>query len=1017
MMRRLAERSIAAGLVLCFGLERPARSWAQTDGQAPAAAHGRERLTRAITALEAAGRRDEARAIAKRWLARQPRSRAALDVAVRLAWEEGNVDAAFAFSVRRCALAPRDPAVLTAHIELALARSKPADGFEAARRLARVRGTGADRIRYARMAEWSGRPHEALDEWWRLARERGPSALPEAERLARMVGDERILRAVAFRRLRRELENVTLIEEISALSEALGEPEEARRVLIRAVSRREPPRRLLVLLAKLEARMGRSRSALRRWAEVARRYGTSADDDVERADLAWSAVGPEAALAILEARRAVGLLPPEVAKRLARLGWMLGDRRAKVRASYALLERGQLDPPSALRLMQLHRIEGQPGRAVDVAQRVLAPNARGRAFWAPLEGAAQVLLRGLEMGLESGRFSAAGALVGLLPEADEIARRWSAYWQVRARLALGRGREEEAVFAIDHAIALNPDAPSARAEILWVLIQLNDRTRLRDWARRVASGAENESLLFAPLAAAFHRLGQPHHALPWYARRARSAPTDWRFWLSYATALDGGGRGDAAERARRYGRSLVPSEESVGRVRFGGSGRSPAERILLARTLAFDGTRATTVRRAAASVLTELSDFEYASLALERLAAGPGLPAEHDARLRTALATRNRGRAQRLLDSGPRPTPFVEAETEAFLGRFDRAVAVAVRSRIERPGAVGRADILRYLGADGHRRPNDVRAEGTYGRLGNLELFGFEARGRASMGAYSLELSAGVQTFEDRPGATLGLAVTGDFRAALSLARPFGGTQIGLRTGVHRQMGGSALPQVALTVRSRVSGRLELFGRAAANEVVPESPFQYTLMVQDRLALGGVFNANERLTLSGRGAFELHRVREGDLLAVGGTGEVRFAGVLAPDGRYGRVEMYATGHGVVRDRVTPVPDRFPPVDDRGRDVEGLIAPSFVTVALGLKVARGVPGALPEHGIRFRYVVDGSVGWQAPLGTPAYWLEAGLGIALFGSDELSVRGFVGNVLAGLSDIRVGSRMGYTVRFGP
>lgn len=976
-------------------------------------------LSRAITSLESAARTAEALDLSERWLEKAPRQRDALDAAIRLNLGAGRLDRAFKLSTRRVSEFSEDAIAHEAHVRLALARAEPVDALPAARRLVRLRpGHRASRVLRARVAEWSGSPDEALESWWALALRGDVQARKEAERLARGLGDDRVLLALLSLRLNRGENNLAILEQLVFLSEKIGEPERARQALLRASKKPKAPKRVMIRLARLEARMGLLATASDRWSGIHERYGTTPAEDVERAQLAWRASGPEEALENLTEGGELDqkLASASVADLAANLAWHLGDRATALRAHRALLEIGQLESYQIVRLVRLLRAEGRLFEAMDVVEESLG------AVVSP-----EVLLRGLELAVAARRPQRASALLQASPPSERAARLWPAYWRYRAELARMEGDPAVARTSLERVVQLDPGSTQALADLLWLLLDLDDRDGLSHWFDQAGEGADDRPQLWRVLAVAASRVGRHQEALRWYALEAGRRPEDWSFWLDYAGALEQVGRRNSALRLRKYGLRQVSEQERLGRLLLGQGVLPKAELLLSARLLAFDREASSSARNAAVRFLLSEDDRARSERAIRDGDAddegsssrwGTTALSWYEARLSLALAKEDRAAVVRMIQSPPQGLdPSLEAEAYALLGEYDRALHVAFQSRVDGRTSVGRESVLLFLRAESLKRPREVVGAANYLRVGELDAFGAEAGCVLSEGSIRTRLEVAAHALEDRPGRAVGRAIDGDGRLAIEVEHFWDRGLVAFELGGQAQVGGNTVPQFELNIRRALDEQLEVFIRGRAFAVVPETPLLYTLAARDDVSMGMAWRLPERFSLMTSINLEHHHGRQGGTFGFGVVGDARLARDFLWQRGERRLSLYTSARAVLRDAQSRFPRELESLAAAGLRPEDLLPTEFAVVGVGAQLAQGDLTVVPDPDRALRYFVDVWGGWQWPSNEPAYQVEAGLGQRLFGPDELYVRGFFGNVLTGLEGVQAGLQVGYRVRLDP
>lgn len=1010
---RLVEKTKLADEVR---LTRAARYWAEAEDPSAAAdrwlelaerergGRGRpEVLESTVAALRRADRADEGLTLTRLWIAQHP-SPEALELAVQLELELGDIERALSTSERLLRERPEDPEVLRRHVGLALAVSRPDEGLVAARRLMSVEpGRRENRELRARVEEWSGRPEAALRLWWGLTRGGTPRArrraIEEAERLARGLGDQQVLLQVLSARLDRGDDRLEVLEQIVYLAESVGEPEQARLVLLRATRRPGAPKRVWLRLARLEARMGLLAGAVERWQILDARFGTDLDEAVERAGVAWRVLGPDAALDVLRGRPLATLNGPAL-ELLADLAWQIGDRDLGLAAHLRLVDRGAR-PHQISRLIQLLRSRGQEAQALEVALAGL------RATDDP-----ELLLSALELAARSAPERETEVL-GVSSEAVAASEGRPAFWRLRARIASLQGRREAAKLALQSALRLDGGSVQSKADLLWLLLDLRD-DELETWYGRIRRRARSQPLLWAPLAASAVALGRDREALRWYALKAGQSPDGWRFWLDYADALQRVGRRDAALRMRRFALRKIPEvSDDLAHLLVGAGVLPEAELQLRARRLVDDERAPRAARRAAARQLVT-TDGDERVLGFSAAPTRTLTTRLHEAELGLALALDDHRAVGRLM-SVPREDldPALVAQGHAYLGHYGDALAAALVSRVDGRGGVARATLAAYLEAESRAHPRELRARTRYERWGDLEALGFSVDGVYSRGAWAVLFDAGHRRFDDVPGTALGVPVSSDTWLGIGGRRAWSEGWLEARIGAHLQQ--QAVLQAELRFQHALNRKLNVLARVGVGDVVGETPSLLTLGVRDRaqVQLSGVGPVRTQWSVGLDG--EHHRARDGRTFGLGG---VLRAQVSKGWRRHGRQwEVYGSGQLTLRETNEVFEGELAALAARGLRPEDVLPTRFASAGVGARLRQGAMDLVPTPRRRLRYLVDVWGGWQWPRNAPAFRVEAGVGHRLFGPDEISARGFVGNVVGGQDGVQAGVQLEYRLRLEP
>lgn len=397
------------------------------------------------------------------------------------------------------------------------------------------------RERLAQVSEWLGKPEEALGHWLELARQTDrEDAWQAVLRLAPGLFDDPALLLALEHELRRRPGDARLLTEIVAVYERIGEPAEAMRILQAHTAGRADAARLR-LLAGLAERSGDIDAALDALGRLDALEGPGAARAAHRASLLVTLGRFDAALAVLDAARAVA-----------------GDGDADYWRFYAslalLLQRQDLAREALARVIALP--DAQAAEFSDLVEllRTLRPLDAARLAeqaWRRFDTPAW-LQRTLDLYLAAGELRAIDRLFGALSVAQsaQVARS-AALLQLRARWHLDRGRRGAALRDLERAIALAPDAIAPREALLWALIDGNETLALQTLLARHEARWAHEPDLHDALGAAWQALSRPQVALERYWQpRAAAHRGDFLWLMNFADALEQNGEVDRAWRLR-----------------------------------------------------------------------------------------------------------------------------------------------------------------------------------------------------------------------------------------------------------------------------------------------------------------------------------------------------------------------------------------------------------------------------------------------------------------------------------
>lgn len=444
------------------------------------------------------------------------------------------------------------------HYQLAydifLANRNLEDAFKVAEAAVRqVPGDLAWRERLAKVAEWTGKPETALQQWLYLGRHGNDEAWQAVLRLAPAFGDHAAaLEAWQHVEARRRLVP-TEWQLVADLYEQAAQPVEGANFLAGRHARDHDPQ-LLELAARLQRNAGQDEAALKTWQQLIERHGATADRVLKAASLHLQQGRFREAMELLQRHRAqAGAADAEYWRLLGDLAWRL-QKDVEARDAYRRLAAG---PDAAredlVRLAYLMRRE-RPEEAAALAE------FAWRKF-----GEVEMLLWALELHAERRDLAAQRRLfdgldAGKLKPLAASPR----FLLLRGQYRQAAGLPREAMADYRRAAALAPDNAAIQIALFWFLIDRHEAPALRELISRLLPAARDNPIYWGVFAAAYHVLDQPAEAVAFYSRQLKNAGQDYLWLLNYADALEQSGQAGMAWRVRQHAwRELRRSKAAV----------------------------------------------------------------------------------------------------------------------------------------------------------------------------------------------------------------------------------------------------------------------------------------------------------------------------------------------------------------------------------------------------------------------------------------------------------------------
>lgn len=502
-----------------------------------------------LDALHAGNDQKAALAFVTEHLDRFPRNRQLLERAVAIARTQSMFDQALRWGEQLLALDPNNEELLERQLNLALEASELSTALTIARQLVQLQPDNrTQRHRLALIAEWTGDPRYALDQWLWLAhndlnspKSARTEGLKRALSLARGLSDDRSrIEILDLISAQRALDDA----EMKELSDAFYRSGKLKAGIkfFRTNTKRYPKRYAAwKALAELQEQSGNLKAAAETWHHIGVSFDRPFEAAFHKADLLWQLGQKEKAFDHLSALWPdVGADQIDFWNLLGEQAWSL-DRSMQALTVYRTLwNTGNADALATERLILLARNADLSREVITVAEEGYKRHRKPR-----------FLLLGMDEAIATKAWGDLARLTRIARNEPQQFQNVEMYWLQEALLSVHEERYTDADRQYHKALQLNPASTSARMGLLWLLIQTNDVQRLPHYLQRWQADALTESAYWGAYAAALSKLGWAQEALPWYQRQANAKPQDSNLQLNYTHALAQAGQTDAAWKRRR----------------------------------------------------------------------------------------------------------------------------------------------------------------------------------------------------------------------------------------------------------------------------------------------------------------------------------------------------------------------------------------------------------------------------------------------------------------------------------
>ena len=908
---------------------------------------------------------------------------------------------------------PDNVAALQARFDMALAAGDTATAWEIGQALVKEAPPNAALLRQmAQLGQWRGKPEAALDYWIAyLDMAEDAEARNQAWRLAFQLFDyNRGVQLLSGMAASRRLTD----EELDALiyaHEQRGTPAMAenwlRGYLQRAASQRLAWTRLMQNL--------QNRQLLQReadtWPQFAGRHQLTISERMSWAEVLWNLYQPEQAWQVLDVAP-LDQLSPDYWRLRAALAWELEQDDA-VQASYeALLAQGAV----LLQSEQAQLIDMYRQQNPELALRMLTANWRR-------SGDSRYLVDALQLAEDQQDWTLLAALVAEAEQSPTTAELLPVLL-ARGLLAERAGRFAEAERLYLHGLSQQPRNSLLRARLLWLFVDRVDRSKLERALQQWEGEAQSVPVMWLPMGAANQLLSRNTRALQWFNRHLRDNPQDTLALAAYADALEASGREAAALQLR---------SRLLNRLRFADIERAPyTERQTWARLMTAGGSprqalaglqrwhdgSVGTLQLWYAAQLARLDSINQEAQKDAWLAWGRerGLREEGYQRIQEALRT-NRREALAALLVNPQVDDAHRVAALERLGDDNQAMAQALSSLGEQQPLAVRRQLWRQSVAFLERYPQGLRVGWGEEDFGGLKTRGPQLSIARFIGENWYLRADGGRAEYDSPlldssvlGAERNLLLRAERQLPngdLSLELDHSGRQDDNRTGVgiarRWSEGGNEIEVGAdLQRESRETGLMRALGEESALWLRASHAFsardQLSWQVSQRQfdSRSGIdIGSGQQVNLE----FSQIQFFEGPTWILR-TGIEWQRNSLSGDSLDSL--LVANGGAVRQDDVT---------------ADQLLPERVGRVYIGSQLRRGMPGLINRNRGQYTWLLDASTGWDWEEQSMNFALNAGIGIEVFGDDELSfTAGYQSEPIGGDGEAGGTATISYSSRFG-
>lgn len=430
-----------------------------------------------------------------------------LGVAVRLALAAGDLSAAQAWGQEQLLLVPDDRALRLRQVELEMKFGDTKGALEEL--LLLLQQTPDDRAlrrKAAQLAEWSGDFKTALTQWiWLSDEDPFGSDARQGLLLAKQLADHQAVLDLLLRRSQRRALSEQELKELVLRYQLLKQPQQAIERLTQL--RRQYPQQHSIYDHLLALYHGEDnlRDALSLLMDMEIQFGVVQSDLIKKARLLMDLGHMRSAWILLKG------IEEHVSKERSEFWHLYADiamrleKKEVAKRSYAVLsEQNKIDQYESYQYLVLLQPDLTTEEFIKLSEH----------FWARFKEPSFLLLA-MDSAHRHGLWAVLQRLLSSEASPPQLLSKNASYWLIKSALAQHQGYFFQAKYALRKAVKLNP---LFEKDLLWLLINLDDKAGLRTLLLRLRKDVGQRSELWPVMASAYLHLQRPKEALIWYRK-------------------------------------------------------------------------------------------------------------------------------------------------------------------------------------------------------------------------------------------------------------------------------------------------------------------------------------------------------------------------------------------------------------------------------------------------------------------------------------------------------------------